>query len=504
MEYPTVLYILAVIAISLIWRNIFLASPLSHFPGPLLAKWTRFYRFYYDVVVGGGWLSQLEHLHEVYGPVVRVGPKELHFADPAAYADIYSSPAKLPKDLELYKAFRFGPQPNLFTEDDPKTHAVIKSRLVSFFSRQAILKLEHVIQEQIDKLILQLVKNHKDAPAGMRSAFHSVTLDIVSQYVFRTNPDTTTYPSFEHPALRDLDEKVSTKWIFKHFPILVQVTNSLPTWFASLVVPGFAPQLATLELVSKLVDDALEKTQAEDPAEYDSEDRNMFHTIIRHARKKDQPRHQVTREYLICEGLDFRIAGVETVSIACYVGARCLIRDDRVRGKLTAELDKAWPDRDALMPLERLEKLPYLTAVIKESLRLSHGVVTPMTRIVPDSGATITGHSVPPGTVVSTGNTFVHLNADIFPEPNQFHPERWTEAKDHSLDKYLVTFGKGPRSCLAINLGWSELYLILGNVFRKLELKSDINLRPELKFKEFLGPVWEGDPLSATVTERQS
>ncbi|KAI3617952.1 benzoate 4-monooxygenase cytochrome p450 [Moniliophthora roreri] len=504
MEYPTVLYILAVIAISLIWRNIFLASPLSHFPGPLLAKWTRFYRFYYDVVVGGGWLSQLEHLHEVYGPVVRVGPKELHFADPSAYADIYSSPAKLPKDLELYKVFRFGLPPNLFTEDDPKAHAVIKSRLVSFFSRQAILKLEHVIQEQIDRLISQLIKNHKNTPANMHSAFRSVTLDIITQYVFRTNPDTTTYPSFEHPALRDLDERISTKWIFKHFPILVQVTNGLPTWLASLVVPGSAPQLATLELVSKLVDDALEQTQAGGPAEYDSKDRNVFYTIIRNAREKDQLEHQVTREYLICEGLDFRIAGTETVSNACYVGARCLIRDDEVRGKLTAELDKAWPDRDALMPLERLEKLPYLTAVIKESLRLSHGAVTPMTRIVPDSGATIIGHSVPPGTVVSTGNTFVHLNADIFPEPNQFHPERWTEAKDHSLDKYLVTFGKGPRSCLAINLGWSELYLILGNVFRKLELKSVSDLGSGLRFREFFEAIWEGDPLSVTVTERQS
>ncbi|EEB94867.1 hypothetical protein MPER_06254, partial [Moniliophthora perniciosa FA553] len=162
MEYPNVLYVLAAIAISMVWRKIFLTDPLSRFPGPALAKWTWFYRFYYDVVVGGGWLSQLERLHELYGPVVRIGPKELHFADPAAYADIYSSPAKLPKDLGLYKIFRFGLPPNLFTEDDPKAHAVIKSRLVSFFSRQAILRLEHVIQERIDKLISQLIKDHKN------------------------------------------------------------------------------------------------------------------------------------------------------------------------------------------------------------------------------------------------------------------------------------------------------------------------------------------------------
>ncbi|EEB91639.1 hypothetical protein MPER_09972 [Moniliophthora perniciosa FA553] len=65
---------------------------LSEFPGPALARWTWLYRAYYDIVVGGSWLSHLSTLHEKYGPVVRVGYNELHFTDPAAYAEIYNSP----------------------------------------------------------------------------------------------------------------------------------------------------------------------------------------------------------------------------------------------------------------------------------------------------------------------------------------------------------------------------------------------------------------------------
>ncbi|EEB90166.1 hypothetical protein MPER_11666, partial [Moniliophthora perniciosa FA553] len=393
---------------------------LTHFSGPALAKRTWLYRFYYDVIVGGGWLSQLERLHKVYGPVVRVGPKELHFADPAAYADIYSSPAKLPKDLGLYEVFQFGLPPDLFTKEDPKAHAVIKSRLVSFFSRQAILKLEHAIQEQL-----------RQKP-GRHPSKHASRILLI-QVTLPSNTRISTVSTKESQPSSDLAR------------ITCGARFCAPTSYGGIT-------------------------------DYDLEDQNVFYTVIRNARDKGQSEHQVTREYLICEGLDLRIAGSETVGNACYVGARCLIRDDRVGGKLTTELDEAWPDRDAPMPLERLEKFPYLTAAIKESLRLSHGVVTPMTRIVPDSGVTITGHFVPPKTVVWMANTFVHLNADIFPEPNRFYPERWTEAKDRSLDKYLLPFGKGPRSCLAINLGWSELYLILGNVFRKLELNSASDL----------------------------
>ncbi|EEB89503.1 hypothetical protein MPER_12387, partial [Moniliophthora perniciosa FA553] len=82
--------------------------------------------------------------------------------------------------------------------------------------------------------------------------------------------------------------------------------------------------------------------------------------------------HHISREYLICEGLDLHIAGSDTVGNACTIGTRHLVNDVRVREKLQAELDETWPDKDVPSKLEKLEKLPYLTAVIKKSLRLSH------------------------------------------------------------------------------------------------------------------------------------
>lgn len=88
------------------------------------------------------------------------------------------------------------------------------------------------------------------------------------------------------------------------------------------------------------------------------------------------------------------------------------------------------------------------------------------------------------------GATIVHRNPDIFPEPFVFSPERWLQEDSHELEKYLVAFSKGPRSCLGIkcvmfsdwvflkrphcfmiaSLAWCELYLIFGNLFRKIVL----------------------------------
>jgi hypothetical protein len=88
--------------------------------------------------------------------------------------------------------------------------------------------------------------------------------------------------------------------------------------------------------------------------------------------------------------------------------------------------------------------------------------------------------------------TFIHLNPDIFPNPDKFEPERWLVDDVRTLDNNLVPFSKGPRACLGIkyvpslplrgqnersltldfpSLAWAELYLILGNVFRKVGLE---------------------------------
>lgn len=59
--------------------------------------------------------------------------------------------------------------------------------------------------------------------------------------------------------------------------------------------------------------------------------------------------------------------------------------------------------------------------------------------------------------------TFQNILFDplIFPEPQRFNPNRWLEANANGkrLDRYLVTFSKGSRACLGINIAYSEMYL---------------------------------------------
>jgi cytochrome P450 len=90
--------------------------------------------------------------------------------------------------------------------------------------------------------------------------------------------------------------------------------------------------------------------------------------------------------------------GADTVGNTLMVGTHRLLMNPDKTQKLKTELREIWPElKDREPSLRELENLPYLNAVIKESLRLSSGVVSGLLRVVPAAGATITGVEVPPG-----------------------------------------------------------------------------------------------------------
>lgn len=79
--------------------------------------------------------------------------------------------------------------------------------------------------------------------------------------------------------------------------------------------------------------------------------------------------------------------------------------------------------------------------MVQEGLRLAYGVSTRLQRVDPDHVIQYKDWAIPPGTSTGMTSIIVHQNADIFPKPLEFDPERWVE--DPHLDRYLLSFSKG-------------------------------------------------------------
>ncbi|KAK7440395.1 hypothetical protein VKT23_017032 [Stygiomarasmius scandens] len=150
MDFPWLLLFLVIATWSLtsfVYR-LFL-HPLRNFPGPRIAALTDYYAGYYDIVKDGGFLNRIKQLHAQYaGPVVRVGPNALHFADPQAFADIYTHGTSFTKAGLLYDTF-FHIIESSFGFKDPQKARQRRQLLNPLFSRRAIIKLKDFIQDKV-------------------------------------------------------------------------------------------------------------------------------------------------------------------------------------------------------------------------------------------------------------------------------------------------------------------------------------------------------------------
>jgi len=147
-------------------------------------------------------------------------------------------------------------------------------------------------------------------------------------------------------------------------------------------------------------------------------------------------------------------AGSETVAWALTTLVYYLIEQPSILRKLRAELEEAIPNPTAIPDSLYLEKLPYLTACVREGIRLSSGVSVRLPRISPEKPMKYKDWVIPIGTPVSMTTIDVLHDRHIFPNSRTFIPERWLDnpktKEGESLNRYFVPFGKGHRACIGV------------------------------------------------------
>ncbi|PVH79142.1 cytochrome P450, partial [Cadophora sp. DSE1049] len=126
-----------------------------------------------------------------------------------------------------------------------------------------------------------------------------------------------------------------------------------------------------------------------------------------------------------------------------------------------------------------VQKLTYLSAVIKEALRMFTPLPANLRRITPPEGCVIGGQFVPGETSVGVHLFAANLSSQNFNKLMEFRPERWFSQvpKEFQSDNRLTMqpLSTGPRNCIAKNLALMEMQLILA----KLVFRFDLELAEE-------------------------
>ena len=168
-----------------------------------------------------------------------------------------------------------------------------------------------------------------------------------------------------------------------------------------------------------------------------------------------QPKDRVVASEL----LDHAIAGFETNGIVLtYATWELSQRPEMVKALRKEMLTLSSPLRfpmnegDDLPTPRSIDNLRLLNAVIQETLRLYPPSPGPQPRVTPATPSTILGYDNIPGNVRISANSYsLHRNAEVYPEPEKWKPERWLEDNKEVVDeryRLFWTFGSGGRMCI--------------------------------------------------------
>ena len=151
-----------------------------------------------------------------------------------------------------------------------------------------------------------------------------------------------------------------------------------------------------------------------------------------------------------------------------------------MQAKLQKELDEALgTEDDPVAMFDQVKALPYLDAVINETLRIHATSGIGLPREVPEGGMTVLGKTFPAGTVLSVPTYTLHRDKRVWGDDVEaFRPERWFEIDQNEMQKTFNPFSFGPRACVGRNLASMELLIIIASILRRYKFVLEDPNRP--------------------------
>ncbi|KAK5166725.1 uncharacterized protein LTR77_008269 [Saxophila tyrrhenica] len=482
LKFPSLILIFLYLAIlylvSLVLYRLFL-HPVCSFPGPKLAAATKWYEFYYDVLnaPGGQFSRHVEELHRQYGPIVRINPDELHISDPDFYETLYSQ-SKRDKWPPAAGIAGWDVYPHATVDHD--MHRQRRAAANPLMSRKAVVEAIPMIQQQLDKLVEVFSKSVQNEEAiELGTVFLAFTTDVAGQYFFS-----------ETLGMQD-DHGKAAAW--KHTTHGIARATPIVKQFPGIMKPALKIPLSVWKIMDPIAAVLLQLHY-----DLDGKARQFLNTVARNGEAKmlnDSGRpltifHAVYQnpgpdsnrlhERLTDEAFSMIVTGGETSAKVLTRAIYYLAVDEpafqRLRAELREALERANRNASALTLLE-LERLPWLTAIIRESLRIS-ALVTSRLPLQPHTPLQYDRWIIPAMTPVSLSPYDVLKDPTIYPNPDNFEPARWLQTTNDGqekvrldLERYFVPFGKGPRMCQGVNLAWAELYLALAALVPRFDFE---------------------------------
>ncbi|TGO31106.1 hypothetical protein BPAE_0002g01730 [Botrytis paeoniae] len=292
-------------------------------------------------------------------------------------------------------------------------HARFRKAFQPAFSDRATKSHEPTIKKYIDLLIIRL----NEAIAGQRT--DNGTVDLVQWFNFTTFDiigDLGWGSSF-----KCLQESSYHPWIkvVLHFKVVL-IANSIKYYpLLEAFLMKITPASALKDLRQALETGHL---RVQDRLHHDVDQPDIMSHVIDH--NKSSTEIALSTGEIEINSMALIIAGSETLTTTLAAAIHFLLENPKCLETLETEIHTNFSTEEQITN-ESTSSLPYLMAVLNESLRMSPPLPDSLRREVPSGGATITGHFVSGGTTVSVTCWSLFHSSNNFASPDEFIPELW-------------------------------------------------------------------------------
>lgn len=330
-----------------------------------------------------------------------------------------------------------------------------------YFSKASVSRLQPLlIQSCVDKLCARLVEYQAAGkPVVMTHAFACLTADVISEYAFPQGYHLLDRPEFDHDNYDSFMALSKISHLLKQCGWLYPVLDSMPLWFTKLTSPETYLFLRRSEDLLQETLAIMARRESTDYKEVTGRPSMLEAFLDSDLPPSDKNPERIRGEAIVAMG-----AGTLTSSHCLKHATYHVLANPPIFDRLMHDLETAIPNPANPPQLRELERIPYLVAILYESLRMFYGVSHRLQRVFPNDALKYKEWVIPPGTPISMTSVHIHENKYIFPEPKVFKPERWLplNTEGQRLMKYLAAFGKGSRQCVGMELGKAEILTALG------------------------------------------
>ncbi|MEH2156816.1 cytochrome P450 [Nostoc sp.] len=327
---------------------------------------------------------------------------------------------------------------------DSQRHKEQRKLLMPHFHGQRLIEIGDVIYKIAEKVSSELAIYK---PFSVRQLMQEISLQLMIKVVFGISED---------QRYQQLKQLILKKMAMIESPLSLSL---LLFKFLQKDLGDWSPWGNFLRLqrqIAQLIDIEIQQRRSQP----DIERRDILSMLMS---ARDEHGNAMSNVELHDQLITLLVAGYETVATGLSWALYWIYHQPRVRETLLCELDSLGENLDPTA----ISRLPYLSAVCQETLRISSPAMFAPTRLT-TGNFNLMGYKLPPGTRLSISIFLTHHREDIYPQPQEFQPERFLQ-KQYSIYEYLP-FGGGNRFCIGAALATLEMKLVLAVILSRRQL----------------------------------